>query len=67
MRKSFLLLFFSLKVLKGTFKVHQSFIPQYTPPSKLGKYNYPLAKPNGITVKAPLLHMKLRCQVVSEF
>lgn len=67
MRKHFLVLFFSLQVLKGTFKVHQSFMPQYAPPAKLVKHNYPLLKPNGVTVKAPLLHMKLRCQVVSEF
>jgi len=67
MRKPFLVLFFSLQVLKGTLEVHQSFIPQYAPPSKLVMYNYPLPKPNGVTVKAPLLHMKLRRQVVSEF
>lgn len=65
--ETFLVLFSSLHVLKGTFKVRQSFIPQYTPPSKLVKYNCPLLKPSGVTVKAPLLHMKLRCQVVSEF
>lgn len=67
MRKPFPVLFSFLQVLKGTFKVHQSFMPQHAPPSKLVKYNYPLPKPNGVTVKAPLLHMKLRCQVLSEF
>lgn len=67
MRKPFLVLFSSLQVLKGTFKVYHFFIPQYVPPSKLLKNNYLLLKPNGVAMKVPRLHMKLRCQIVSEF
>lgn len=55
------------KFSKALLKFISPSSPQYAPPSELGKHNYPLPKPDGVTVKAPLLHTKLRCQVASEF